>query len=231
MKILKKIEKFNEEHSDANQQNVWDALAKQWHRYRQRQWKDIEIIINSLGWKPGKILEIGCGNCRNLLTFAQRGFDCYGIDFSKEMLKYAKEFCKKNKIKIKLKKAKAESLPFPNNSFDYVLSIALLHHLKKSEQLKAVNEMFRILKPGGKAIATVWNKLNPKFWKFLFKKETFIPWRIDNKVYRRYYYFFNFWELKKMLKDRGFKIVKSSSIFSRNIILVIKKPLIIRKNF
>ncbi len=160
------------------QEKVWDAIAWQWYHFRHQQFRDVAQEIKKLvKLKKGKILEIGCGNCRNLKTFALAGFDCYGIDFSKEMLKYAKEYCKKYKFKVNLRKARAEKLPFKSNSFDYMLSIATLHHLKKKEQIKAVKEMWRVLKPKGIALVAVWNKKNKK------ANEQYISWRVKGKTY------------------------------------------------
>ena len=171
----------------------------------------------------GRILDIGCGSGRNLLPFAKAGFDCYGIDFSEEMLKHAAEFGKTNKIKLKLKYGRAQFIPFPTKSFDYAMSIAVLHHLKKEDHLRALSEMFRVLKNNGKAVITVWNHLNPKFFKFILKKEAFVPWKLNDQTYLRYYYFFSFWELKKLIRKAGFKILHSSSPFARNIAFIIGK--------
>jgi ubiquinone/menaquinone biosynthesis C-methylase UbiE len=209
------------EHS---QSDAWNAIAKIWKGYRQKPWRDVEGLLNPiLKSKKGKILDIGCGSGRNLLPFAQAGFDCYGTDFSEEMLMHAVDFCKQNKIKLKLKYGWAQRIPFPTNSFDYALSIALIHNLKKEDHLHALKEIYRILKPDGKAVITAWNKFNPKFWKFLFKKEQFVPWKINEKTYWRYYYFFSFFELKNLIKRAGFKIIKQSSVFARNIAFVVKK--------
>ena len=145
-----------------------------------------------------KILEVGCGNCRNLLPFAKAGFDCYGIDFSKEMLKHAKVFCKKHNINVKLKQADATKLPFNNETFDYVLFVAVLHHLNPDKQEKALQEIKRVLKPNGMALITVWNKR--RLFGLFKPKQLYIPWHIDGKTYYRYYYLFNFFELKKLLE-------------------------------
>jgi len=217
-----------------NQEHVWNEIAKQWFHFRQRPFKDLDSILNkAAAWKSGKILDIGCGSCRNLLPFAKAGFHCSGIDFSKEMLKFAKQFADENKFKVELKQARAEKLPFKDNSFDYALSIATLHHLNKEEQIQALQEMFRVLKKDGKAIITVWNKLQ---WRFIFKKkELLIPWNVQGKTYKRYYYMFNFKELKNLLKKTGFKILKTPGMFGRNISFVVKKtmetPEIVRRNF
>ncbi|UZE94270.1 MAG: class I SAM-dependent methyltransferase [Candidatus Pacearchaeota archaeon] len=205
-----------------NQEKVWDAIAEQWYHFRQRPFRDITAEIDKITseFKPGKILDIGCGNCRHLLPFFKRGFDCYGIDFSSEMLKYAKEFSKKYDFKVKLKKAKAEKLPFKNKSFNYVLSVAVLHHLKKKEQEKAIKEIYRILKPGGIALVSVWNKY-PLL--SLFVKEKYEKWTVKGKTYYRYFYMFTSWELKKLLKKNGFEISKSK--VGKNIILIVRKIL------
>jgi len=206
------------------QQQVWNALARQWSSHRQKPWKDVENLMSLLlKSKPGRILDIGCGNGRNLLPFAMAGFDCYGIDFSEEMLKSAEQFAEENKINLKLKYGRAQLIPFPTKSLDYALSIAVLHHLKKEDHLRALHEMFRVLKDNGKAVITVWNHLNPKFFKFILKKQTFVPWKLNDQTYWRYYYFFSFWELRRLIRKAGFRILKSSSPFARNLIFVLEK--------
>jgi len=201
-----------------DQEKVWDALAEQWYHFRHQQFRDVGAEIKDVSaMKPGKILEIGCGSCRNLLPFAKAGFDCYGIDFSKNMLKYAREYCKKYDFNVVLKKACAEKLPFPDSSFDYVLSIATLHHLNRNEQEMAVKEMARVLKPKGIALIAVWNKGLSS----LFVKEKYITWTVKDKVYWRYYYLFTPFELKRLLKRHGFEIMMCGR--KKNIIVVARK--------
>lgn len=200
------------------QEKVWDALAEQWYHFRQQQFRDVGAEIGDIsGMKPGKILEIGCGSGRNLLPFAKQGFDCYGIDFSKNMIKFAKEYCKKYNFKINLKKARAEELPFQDSSFDYVLSIATLHHLNRKEQELAVKEMARVLKPGGIALVAVWSK----FPMSIFIKQKYISWTVKGKTYWRYHYLFTPFELKRLLRKHGFKIMMAGR--KKNIIIVARK--------
>lgn len=198
-----------------SQEKVWDALAEQWYHFRQKPFKDLQNELKNLSKrKKGKILEIGCGNCRNLKIFALNGFDCYGIDFSKEMIKYAKEYCKKHNFKVKLKKARAEKLPFKKNFFDYILCIATLHHLKPKDQIKAIKEMKRVLKLKGIAFISVWNKKSSI-------KEKYISWRVKGRNYLRYYYFFKMSELKKLFEKYNFQIIKEKK--GENLILIVRK--------
>ena len=200
------------------QEKVWDALAEQWYHFRQQQFRDVKAEIGDISnLKPGKILEIGCGSCRNLLPFAKQGFDCYGVDFSKNMLKFAKEYCEKYDFKVNLKKARAEELPFQDSSFDYILSIATLHHLNRKEQEAAVKEMARVLKPDGIALITVWSK----FPMSIFVKQKYISWTVKGKAYHRYHYLFTPFELKRLLKRHGFRIIACGR--KKNLIVVAKK--------
>lgn len=192
-----------------DQKVVWDAIAKQWFHFRQMPFKDVEKWLSFLvSMKRGKILEVGCGNCRNLLPFARKEFDCYGIDFSKKMLEHAKLFCDKHNIKVKLRLSDATKLPFKNNTFDYVLVIAVLHHLNRQQQKKALQEIKRVLKPNGLALISVWNK-----HKVFKPKQVYVPWHVAGKTYYRYYYLFNFFELRRLLKKKGFRIIKSNKFF------------------
>ncbi len=205
-----------------SQQKVWDAIAPKWNDFRQRPIPEIGIQLKRLAetWKPGRILDIGCGNCRNLIPFEYNGFESYGIDFSEEMLKCAMDYGKKHRLKIKIKQAYATDLPFQAQSFDYVLSVSMLHHLNKDERVKAVKEIYRVLKFRGKAAISVWNKLQSRF--FFKKRDVFVPWHRGKEIYQRYYHPFTSWELAALLKKAGFKTLEKN-IFGRMLFFVVEK--------
>tara|TARA_Y100000034_G_C6861839_1_gene392357 strand:+ start:931 stop:1530 length:600 start_codon:yes stop_codon:yes gene_type:complete len=198
-----------------NQEQVWDILAESWNNFRQRIYEKELYILN---WKKGKLLDMGCGNCRNLLPL--KHLQLYGIDFSSNMLKQAKKFMKKHNLKINLKKANMKKIPFKNNFFDYCINLVSLHHLNKEDANKSLKETYRILKKDGQCLITVWNK----YPQFLFrKKETYFTWKQKDKIYRRYYYLYNYYELKRLLLNNNFKIIKSGKIFDKNIKFLIQK--------
>ena len=122
-------------------------------------------------------------------------------------------------------------LPYPDETFDWAISVAAYHHIKgEEERLKALHELRRVLKPGGEAFVTVWNRWQPRFW---FRgKEVAVPWRMKGKTLYRYYHLFAYHELEKLAKEAGFEILKSYpestyrfpvKFFSRNICLLIRK--------
>jgi len=196
------------------QEKVWNCVAQGWYGFRH--WPNPHLVKElAEKWKPGKILDIGCGNCRNLMPFAKKGFGCDGIDFSKEMIKYSEKYCDKHKFKVNLKIADAKKLPFKDNTFDYVLFIASLHCIKKDRE-EALLEMKRVMKKNGLALITVWNKLQKEF---LFKpNDIYVRWG----KHERYYHIFKPWELSKLLKKTGFKIIKKN-LFGRELHFIVKK--------
>ena len=195
-----------------SQKEIWDKIAPSWNNFRQRPQPELK----DLNWKSGKILDIGCGNCRNLLPF--KNLDCYGIDFSSEMIKQAKIFTKKKNFKVKLKQSDMRKIPFKANFFNFILALATLHHLKDPEI--AIKEISRVLKKDGEAYITIWNKLQPKF--LLKKRETTIPWKQKDQTLNRYYNFIGFIKLRKLLKQNNFTIIKSNML-GKNITFLVKK--------
>jgi ubiquinone/menaquinone biosynthesis C-methylase UbiE len=202
-----------------NQERIWNELSKSWNNFRNKPERTVGYFKDKYAKNLGKIIDLGCGNCRNLIPF--KNFECYGVDFSNEMLKYAKKTANKYNLKIKLIKADLDKLKFKDNFFDYALMAASLHHLQTHEKrLNSLKEVYRILKSNGTAMIIVWNKWQLRF---LFrKKDTLIPWKIKNKVYYRYYHLFNYFELRNLLKKVNFEILESK-IRKGNIIFIVKK--------
>lgn len=193
-----------------SQRAVWEKIANSWNDLRTRVF---HTIIGELAssWKPSRLLDIGCGNGRNLKPFAERGFDCVGTDFSLGMLKNADE---------KVVCCDASSLPFRDASFEYCLSIAVLHCIPSAkERYAALKELRRVLKVDGEALLTVWKEGcgQPFCWSGLSKsaggKEQEKKWG-DAK---RYYYFFEPDELKALCIKAGFEAEEVKD--ARNIIL------------
>lgn len=159
-------------------------------------------------------------------------FKLCGVDFSTGMLKLAAKYAAKNGFQPELVQADMRELPFAEGFFDYAVAVASLHHLPgHAEQLKALSELKRVLKPGGEAFITVWNRTQRRFWGK--PKELLVPWRGGGEVTERYYYLFTYGEIKKLVTMAGFKPIRlfpeqsyrlPLRCFSRNICLLVKNP-------
>lgn len=108
-------------------------------------WKSVaKKLADYYQLKAGqKILDVGCGMAHLLYELSQAvpGLIVYGIDISQYALEHAKE-----EIRDRLQYAKAQELPFKDNEFDLVISLATLHNLKIYDLKKAVQEINRVSK-------------------------------------------------------------------------------------
>jgi tRNA (uracil-5-)-methyltransferase TRM9 len=209
---------------------VFDQIAPGWYGFRHWTIFRRELEELAVRWRGGRLLNVGCGHGPDFLPFREK-LALYGMDFSYQMLNFARQYAEKFGLGINLVLADAVYLPFADDAFDWAISVATYHHIRGSqERLAALRELRRVLKPGGEAFITVWNRYQPGFW---FKgKETLVPWRTKETTLYRYYYLFSYGELEKLARQAGFKLLRTfpeSSyhfpvrLFSRNICLLVRK--------
>jgi tRNA (uracil-5-)-methyltransferase TRM9 len=219
--------------SGVNNQEIFDRIAPSWYNFRHWSIFQSELEAVARRWQKGKLLNAGCAHGPDFLPFKE-GFELYGVDFSAEMLKFAEKYAEKFGFAVELKKADIRQLPYPDESFDWAIAVATYHHLGGGEHLEALEELKRVLKPGGEAFITVWNRWQPRFWfrtNWFKPKELKVPWRQKDKTLYRRYYLFSYAELQKLVKEAGFEILNSFpesayrfplKVFSRNICLLVK---------
>ncbi|MBI4056113.1 MAG: class I SAM-dependent methyltransferase [Elusimicrobia bacterium] len=146
-----------------NDPHVW---GKQWTSrkvYVERDYLDEGKITrrDQLSWKfqmehfdtlfaraPGKeVLECGCGSAIMSVHAALQGFQATMLDFSPDGLDLAKANFDANHVQGKFVLGDVLKLPFPDNSFDVVMSYGLLEHFPDIDA--PIREMVRVLKPSG----------------------------------------------------------------------------------
>ncbi|MFW5846853.1 MAG: class I SAM-dependent methyltransferase [Nanoarchaeota archaeon] len=187
-----------------NQEQVWNNIAPEWHRHKEKPLKNVkEFLKNS----QGKILDFGSGSGRHLIKFNNKKREYYLVDFSFEMIKLAEQKSKKLGINAKFKVADLTNLPYENNFFDFSICVSAIHCIpKEKNRKKAISEMYRVLKPSGKAYIGVWNIKSKRFRNK--RPERLIGWTNKGK---RYYHLYTKDEIEKELKEIGFKILEDKS--------------------
>ena len=199
-----KIIKADELKEKPNQEEIWDSIANPWKDYRVR---IIPGVAEFLRDKKGKIVDLGCGSGRNMLT--NPDIEYYCVDFSSVQLKHAEEKAKKEKINARFFKSKVDKLTFPDEMFDDGLFIATLHCLESEEERKnSLLEFYRVLKKNAEALISVWNSEDKRFDKVGNKGDIYMSWKEDGVNYMRYYYLFRKEEFMKLIKDSGFEILE-----------------------
>ena len=211
-------------------QGVFDQIASGWYSFRHRTRFGSELEMLAGRWQKGRLLNVGCAHGPDFLPFRQN-FELHGIDFSAEMLRLAQRYSRKFNFSASLSLADVGYLPYHDETFDWAISVATYHHIKgERERQAALDELRRVLKPGGEAFITVWNRGQPRFW--FSGKEVAVPWRTKEKTLERYYYLFSYPELEELVKEAGFSLLKSFpestyryplKFFSKNICLLVRK--------
>lgn len=166
-------------------EEVYNRIANQFDYTRHRIWGSVKKFMNGL--EPNsKVLEIGCGNGKNMLY--RTDLDFHGIDISEKQI----DICKKKNLKVE--KSDMINLPFNDNIFDYEICIATYHHLDNdTDRQKALYEMYRTLKKDGTILITVWAMEQELDSNFHFSStDEMVPWKSkdDGNTYLRYYHIY-----------------------------------------
>jgi len=119
-------------------------------------------------YKDKKVLEIGVGTGSDHLQFAKAGAILTGIDITPKSIELTNRNLELHGYHSNLLVADAENLPFEDNMFDVVYSFGVLHHIPDTQ--KVVNEIYRVLNPGGKAVIALYHKYS-LFWIFVILYE------------------------------------------------------------
>lgn len=107
--------------------------------------------LNAAGFRPGaRGLDVGCGQAWYLCEMARAGFEMCGVDTSPGQIREAIDHCSLNGLSAEVRVADARALPFEDCSLDFAYAINVLHHLdNRTDQLAVIEEILRVLKPGG----------------------------------------------------------------------------------
>jgi SAM-dependent methyltransferase len=106
--------------------------------------------------KGKKVLEIGTGNGADGVMFALNGAEYAGVDITETALEATRRHFAVQGLTGFFQREDAESLSFPGESFDWVYSHGVLHHTPNTQ--RAIDEVWRVLKPGGKAVVMLYHK-------------------------------------------------------------------------
>lgn len=131
------------------QQGIFEYFDKQ---YR------FDYVVNMMPQSTkdqSRALDVGCGAGQLLPVLAEKGYNTYAIDVSQQMIDCAQQVCEREKINADLQLGDCENLTFPDNFFDLYVAMGVIEYM--DNDIHMLNEIKRVLRPGGIAIVTLRN--------------------------------------------------------------------------
>lgn len=167
-----------------------------------------QTVLGLLAVQSGeRVLDIGCGNARDIARIAERGGEVAGVDISAGMVAAAKQELECMGMGgITLQVGDATSLDFPDASFDKVLCSEVIEHIPDAPQ--ALREMRRVLRPGGSLVLSTPNKASwygfERYW--IWERLLRRKWPHPCDEWR------NMTEVIALLEQGGFRISERRSV-------------------
>ena len=118
--------------------------------------------LNFSDLKGKRVLEIGCGVGTMFEQFAGMGIEIHALDINLSSCEMTWKRTDLFKLPGCIYRGDAENLPFKDKTFDFVFTYGVLHHTPDIQ--KAFDEMYRVLKPGGKFFMMLYNKDSINYW-------------------------------------------------------------------
>ncbi len=148
--------------------------------YRYRTEWHIPLLVPFAEARGKQVLEIGTGNGAEGVMFARNGAHYTGVDLTEAALEATRKHFAVMGLTGTFQKENAEHLSFPDESFDWVFSHGVLHHTPNTQA--AINEVYRVLKPGGRAIIMLYHKHS---FNYYIRIMTYMRLRVFLKVLSR----------------------------------------------
>ncbi len=193
----------------------YDETAKEFSDSRYKPWPEAVEFASCIE-QGAQVLDIACGNGRNLALFLERTDRVVGLDIAARLLDIARS----RHQSAGFVQGQASALPFREGTFDAVLFIAAIHHLPSDEiRQRSLSEIHRVLRPGGTALISAWDLGRKRFADGEVldslpgsqhtegggERDMFLPWKgPSDRLRHRYFHLFTEEEFRSLVTRAGF---------------------------
>ncbi|WP_338739558.1 class I SAM-dependent methyltransferase [Haloplanus salilacus] len=172
---------------------TYDRIADHFAATREHPWPEIESFVADA--EPTSLaLDVGCGNGRHAETLADRADRVVGLDASRGLLETARRryVDRGHDFGFPLVQGDAARLPLSADRFGLGVYVATLHHLRpRATRIDSLDELERVLAPGGRALVSVWSTTHDQFDADR-GFDTTVDWTLpDGETVPRYYHIYN----------------------------------------
>lgn len=136
---------------------------------RERRFKG--LLLDSMSIANGeRLLDIGCGTgtLLNAISRAAPAAEIFGLDADPAILKIAARKMHAKNFTAQLVEGRSTAIPFGEGYFDHVVSTLFFHHLLPKDKQRTLEELFRVLRPGGMVHIVDWGKPTSIYQRFGF---------------------------------------------------------------
>ena len=146
--MMKFVRKFKDLGIQGKKAQEYDEFSR---KFRIKDLKEYANLATSHVLEGGSVLEIATGPGYFCIELAKLGdFKITGLDISNDLIKIARTNAQQAGVKVDFLQGNASTLQFPDRAFDFIFCSWAIKNFM--EPIKALNEMYRVLKPGGTAL-------------------------------------------------------------------------------
>jgi SAM-dependent methyltransferase len=146
---------------------TYDRIGAHFATTRASPWPAVESFVERLAEGPGVgdlALDLGCGNGRHAELLAARAARVVGVDLSRAVLSVARDRARKRGYALATVQADATILPVAPRTVDAAVYVAAIHHLPdRAQRVGSLDELARVLAPGGRALVSAWATTHGRF--------------------------------------------------------------------
>ena len=145
-------------------QSTYDRIAAHFSKTREYAWPEVESFLE--GRSGSVALDVGCGNGRHTEALAERVERAVGVDLSRDLLDEAVARARDRGFAdaAAFVHGDAAALPVRDDAVDLAVYVATLHHLpSRDARVESLNELARVLAPGGVALVSAWSTAHDRF--------------------------------------------------------------------
>jgi len=202
--------------------DTYTQIAEHFDKTRHQPWPATINFVKTI--RPGStVADLGCGNGRDSVYLAQKGFRVLAVDATPAMLKVARRRAAAAGVsrRIRFIPGDVSILPLEDEVAHAAIYVATLQHLpSESTRSESVRELHRVLKPGGKALIGVWAREQERFLSHLEAAQgnpdlghgdILYPWhrQPDGTIFHRYLHLYDREELDHLIARSPLHLVKA----------------------
>lgn len=184
------------------------------------------VVLDVLENGSGKFLDVGCGEGLLLEEILEQKYDLeiFGIDMNSEQIKRCRRRINTGGYEVNLLTGDAGNLPLKDNFFDIITAVNIFYNLPVTKMESILEEIYRVLKPGGYLVTDFRNKRNPVLlFRYLMAPLYDPEFRKKGKVLKAY----SIGEIEKITKKSGFQI---QDIYKTGRIITSARVVVLIKN-